>query len=727
MFLRLARFCYRRRRWVAAAWLVLLVVGFGVGGAVFGRLNAPGAARSAESVQGFQLLSEHATTGARVVAVVDRVPVSAPQARAAVTAAAADLRRMPEVASVTDAYSTPVPGLVARDGSASVIAVDLRRALPSDRFDRALDLVSARLHAIGPAVPSSRVLVGGDELLTREINGTVNNDLARGERVSLPLVLVALVIIFGGIIAAGIPLLGAVVAVAGTLLLLLGASYFTDISPNVISVVTVMGLALAIDYSLLIVSRFREERGSGFDLPVAVERTMATAGRTIAFSAMTVAVSLSGLFVFQDPLYRSLGAAGVGVVLVALAAALTLVPALLAMWGNRIKVPSEPPPAEGFFSRLTRWVQRRPLPVVVVVAAVLAAAAVPFLGATFRDSGPRLIPPSFETRQVSDILAARFAGRSADPITVVSRLPAADPRVSAYAQTLRSHPGVASVSVGTGMRGAISSIDVVPQGESQGPIAQRLVRELRTDRPYPTYVTGGVAYLVDFKASIAAGLPWALGLIMLTTLVLLFMMTGSLLVPIKALVMNVLSLGASFGALKLVFQDGYLSGLLHFQSSGFIESWVPVIVFVFAFGLSMDYEVFLLARIKELHDAGHSSNDAVALGLQRSGRIITSAALLVVIVFAGFASGQMLGIKEMGLALALAVFVDATLVRCLLVPATMSLLGEANWWAPALLRRLYARYGVSEGGSLGAVQPAGVVGVAGPGGSAGSGCVGRFG
>lgn len=698
MFIRLARFCYRRRRLVAAGWLVLLVLGFGLGSAVFGRLNDPGAPRSAESVRGFDLLDEHSTTGSRVLGIVDGVPVGSAPVRAAVIAAAADLRRLPDVAAVSDAYSTPpVPRLVARDGRASVIAVDLRRSLPADRFDRTIDRVAERLHALGPALPAARVIVGGDELLNREVNNTVSADLARGERVSLPLVLVAMVIIFGGVVAAGIPLVGAVVAVAGTLLLLLGASYLTDISPNVVSVVTVMGLALAIDYSLLIVSRFREERGAGADLPAAVERTMATAGRTIAFSGMTVAVSRSGLFVFQDSLYRSLGAAGVGVVLVALAAALTLVPALLAMWGNRIKVPAEPPPTEGFFSRVTRRLQRRPLTVVIVIAALLAVAAVPFLGATFRNANAHLLPRSFETRQVADTLATRFAGRSADPIVVVSRLPAADPRVVAYAESLRGHPGVASVAMGTVEQGSVSSIDVVPQGESQGPVAQQLVGELRGSRPFPTYVSGGVAYLVDFKASIGRGLPWALALITLATFVLLFLMTGSLLVPIKALLMNVLSLGASFGALKLVFQDGHLSGLLHFDSTGSIETWVPVIVFVFAFGLSMDYEVFLLSRIKEFHDAGYGSNDAVALGLQRSGRIITSAALLVVIVFAGFATGQMVGIKEMGLALALAVFVDATLVRCLLVPATMSLLGEANWWAPGPLRRLYARFGVSEG------------------------------
>ncbi|MEP6464293.1 MAG: MMPL family transporter [Frankiaceae bacterium] len=699
MFAALGRFCYRHRRLVAIAWLALLVAGLGIGSSVFGRLNDPGAARSTESVRGFNVLDDHATTGTRILAVVDRVSVDSPTVRTAVTRVAADLRAMPDVMAVQNTYQEPVPFFRARDGLASIVAVDLKRDLPQQRYDRALDSVSQRLHAVSREAPGAKVLVGGDALLFREINKSVQNDLTHGERLSLPVVLVAMVVIFGGLLAAAIPLLGAVVSIAGALLLLLGASYLIDVSPNVISIVTVLALGLAIDYSLLLVSRFREERAGGSDVAAAVERTCATAGRTIAFSALTVAVSLSGLFVFDDPLYRSMGAAGVGVVLVALAAGLTLIPALLSMWGRRIKVPTQPPPAEGFFSRLTRAVQRRPLPVVLGVALLLAAAALPFLGATFRNAGPGLLPRSFQTREVADTVATRFPGRSADPIVVVAELPASDPRVAAYAQLLRRHPAVAEASVSRDVTGPISAIDVVPVGDSQGAGAQRLVHSLRTDRPdFPTLVTGNAAYLVDFLRSVTIGLPWALALIMVATLVLLFLMTGSLLVPIKALIMNVLSLGASFGALKLIFQDGHLAGLLGFDSTGAIETWVPVIVFVFAFGLSMDYEVFLLARVKELYDAGVPNADAVALGLQRSGRIITSAALVLVVVFAGFSTGQMLGIKEMGLTLGLAVLVDATLVRCLLVPATMSLLGDANWWAPGPLRRLYGRFGVREGG-----------------------------
>src|SRR5918911_5167699 len=352
---------------------------------------------------------------------------------------------------------------------------------------------------------------------------------------------------------------------------------------------------------------------------------------------------------------------------------------------------------DGFFGRLARRVQGHPWAVALGVSALLIAAAIPFLSANFGSGDPRTMPRSVESREVSDTLAARFPGKQADPVQVVARVRAGDPRVQAYAARIKRMPGVAAVETEQGLRGNVSALDVIPTGTTQGPTAQALVRRLRADRPaYRTYVSGSAAFLADFKHQISSHAPYAALWIAAATFALLFLMTGSALVPIKALVMNTLSLGATFGALIWVFQEGHLSGLLGFDAFGAIELWVPVVVFVFAFGLSMDYEVFLLSRIKECYDECGDSDRAVANGLQRSGRIITSAALLVLIVFLGFAAGRSLGIKEMGLALAIAVAVDATLVRCLLVPATMTLLGDANWWAPAPLRRLYDRYGMHE-------------------------------
>jgi len=483
-------------------------------------------------------------------------------------------------------------------------------------------------------------------------------------------------------------------------------------------VITLFGLALAVDYSLLMVNRFREARAAGADVPAAVEYTGATAGRTVTFSALTVAAALSGLFAFGDPTFTSVAVGGIATVLVAMAAGVTLIPALLAAWGPKLTMAHRQEAEDGFFGRLARRVQRRPVLAAAGVSALLLAFALPFLHVNYGLGDPRTLPRGSEARQVALAREAGVQGQRADPVTVVATLPASDPRIAAYAATISRLPGAGAVSIERGLAGNVTAIDVVPAGTVQGAAARHLVQELRDHRPaFRTWVTGQEAFLTDFKATIVQRLPYALAIIALATFILLFLMTGSVLIPLKALVMNTLSLGATFGALVWIFQDGHLSSLLGFTAFGAIEAWIPVIVFAFAFGLSMDYEVFLLSRIKEAHDETGDTNTAVAAGLQRSGRIITSAAFLVIIVFLGFAAGQSMGIKEFGLALAIAVAVDATLVRCILVPATMTLLGEWNWWAPGPLRRLHQRLGLHETPA----HPAGLTGTASAGGGSRAG------
>jgi len=696
VFSSLGRFCYRRRRLVALAWLVLLVAGFLGGGRVFDRLVGSGAAASSESIRGFDVLAEASPYGGRILALVDGAPVDDPAVQAAVTDATSELADREGVGRVLTWYATQAPALRATDGRASLIAVDLAADLDGELADAAQTAVEERLRALGDTLPAGgSVRLGGEQLVFQEATEQVERDLRRGESVALPIVLVVMVVIFGGVVAAGIPFLAAIASVAGALLSLLGFSYLLDLDPSVVSVATVMGLGLSIDYALLMVSRYREERGAGLSPESAVERATATAGRTIFFSALTVATSLCGLFLYESAFFHAIGVAGVSVVLVALLAGVTLTPALIALFGRRIKVPTEPVPDDGFFARLARGVQRRPVLVTAGVAALLLATAAPFLGARYQNGGADLLPEGFEGRQVAEAVEQRFPGSGAEPVMVVARVAAE--RLTAYGATLADLPDVATVGAATQLGGGVSALDVVPLGRSQGEQARSLVAELRELRPdYPTYVTGEAAFLVDFRHEVVTRTPYALGFIALATFVLLFLMTGSVLVPIKALVMNTLSLGASFGALVLIFQEGFLAGLLGFTATGALETWIPVIVFVFAFGLSMDYEVFLLSRVKELYDAGYPNDRAVELGLQRSGRIITSAALLVFIVFTGFATGELIDIKQLGIALAIAVFVDATLVRCLLVPATMTLLGDRNWWAPGPLRRLHNRFGLRE-------------------------------
>ena len=580
MLVALGRFCHHRRRLVLLGWFVLLVLGLTVGGQVFGRLHSPGGASSVESVQAFNRLSDVATTGQRLLVVVDGPQVDAPSTRTAVVSAARAVRSLPDVAAVYDTYETPTPDLRSTDGKAGVVAVDVRHDLSDARANAVADKVRT---LVRQAIPSARVLVGGNSVARHEANHQVAADLEHGELVSLPIAAVVLVLIFGGLIAAGIPLAVALVSISGALLFLLGFTYLFDVDPNVVSVVTVMGLGLAIDYGLLMVSRYREEIRRGADAETALERMMATAGRAITFSALTVAASLCGLFAFDDPTYRSMGAGGVSVVLVAIAAALTLVPASLSgrrpRWlptrtrseDSLLTRMSSPAPDQGFFSAVTRRSQRRPVLVVVVLVVALATVAMPFLHAKFQNAALTSVPRQFESRQVSEILNSRFPGNHTDPIEVVGQVAASDPRVAAYAARLRAMPEVSSVDV-TAVAPTLNRVNVYPKDTSQTPQAQRLVKQLRADRPpYPSQVTGTLAFLVDFEHQIMHGLPWAAGLIAIATFVLLFLMTGSVMIPVKALVMNVLSLGASFGALVWVFQEGHLSSVLGFETPGAIE------------------------------------------------------------------------------------------------------------------------------------------------------------
>ncbi len=688
----LGRACHRHRRWVLALWVAVLAVGVLIGGRVFEGTVAGTSDGASEAARGSSVVAAADPSAGTVTAVVDGAQVDTPAVRDAVTAAASDLARLPGVLAVTDAYQGGPAAQTQRsaDGAASLLTVKLADTSTAKQQGA----VTQRLGAI--SAPGTRVTVGGDLVLQQEVKDQTQSDTKFGEIVTLPLTLIVMVLVFGGLAAASLPVIGAIASVGGALLAMFGFSQIMSIDTSVLPIATVLGLGLSIDYALLMVNRFREERGHGAALAAAVERTAATAGRTVAFSGLTVAVALSGLFVFTSPVFRAVAAAGVSVVVIAVAAALTLIPALLGFAGHRIKPPKKTEPDEGFFARTVRLVQRRAVPVALVCVTLLMAAGAPFLGAQMRNSGASVLPTSSAGRQVAETVAQRFPQIAPAPVTVVVQ--GSEQAAKTYADSVVAKlPGVTGVRAVQPVSADVSTVEVLVHGDPQGAQAKQVVGELRAERGgLSTYVTGGAASVVDFQHELWSRGPWALGLVAVGTLILLFLMTGSVVMPVKALLMNLLSLGCSLGALTLVFQHGWFSGLLGFTPTGGLETFIPVLVFAFAFGLSMDYEVFLLARIKELRDQGYGCKEAVQLGLQRSGRIITSAALLMVIVFAGFAAGQMLMVKQMGIALAVAVAVDATLVRCLLVPAAMSFFGEFNWWAPAPLRKLYARFGLRE-------------------------------
>lgn len=691
---RLARLVVRRRRAVILAWVALLFGSAVIGSSALSVLSTDfGAGTSTESGRVAHRLDELAETGGQLAIVADQIDVDDPQVRSDVAAGLARIAALDGVLDVADPWSTGLDALRATDGRAALVVVTLSGGL-SDDAETAL---AKEVEDLAHQLDAPEVLVGGNVLVSETFATASEADLLRGEAIALPIAIAVMVVLLGGAVAAGMPLLVALGGVITTLAVLVGATRFGDVSVFSVNVVNMLGIGLGIDYGLLIVNRFREERGHGLDVHDAVTATVASAGTTVLFSAVTVAVAMCGLFFFGVPLLTSFGIAGLAVVLLSMAAAVTLLPATLAAVGGRIKPSAPAPDAEGRFYRLTRWVQGRPVVVGGAVALILLVLGLPFLGARFENGDARTLPRSSEVRAAALTVADRFPARGTDPVTVLVDANRTEPSVMAWLDGISGSPGVLGASIRPGTPAGMTIVDVVPAGTSQGPEATALVERIRTSpAPFRAEVGGPAAELVDVKGRLIARLPLAGAVVALATLVLLFLMTGSLVVPVKAVLMNVLSLGASFGALAWIFQEGHLGGVLAFDSVGALDLWMPVLILIFAFGLSMDYEVFLLSRIKEIHDQTGDNDLAVAVGLQRSGRIITSAAALIVVVFAGFAAGEVLAIKQLGVGLAIAVIVDATLVRTLLVPATMKLLGELNWWAPAPLRRFHLRYGLHE-------------------------------
>ena len=742
MFVTLGRRLVRHPRRAIVVWALLSALGAGLallgtgGGTLFDRVTTgEPTVTGSESAEGRRILAEASTSGPTITLMVTDVDPADVALPAAVATVRASVAAVPGVASVVDPFALPdgisnpaAAPLLATSGTGFLVVAELDPALDDDARASAEDGVAAAFadarDVMTDAVGGARTLVGGAGLVVDAVTSQVKADLLTGEVVALPVALVIMVLVFGGFLAAAMPMLGAIASIGAGLGVLHGLTYALDVDSSVVNVVTLLSIGLSIDYGLLVVSRYREElalaraqeadggmrrrRGDGAT-QVALVRTMATAGRTVAFSAVTVAVSIAGLVVFEPAILRSIGLAGLAIVLVSVATALTLVPALLLLAGARLERPgiltrvprlerllartADVESDEGVFSRWAERVQRRPWWVLVGCVVLLGAMALPLSHLHLRSSGVDLLPRTDPQRVFVEQLAAEYPATAGPDIVVVVAAPLDD--AGALAPRIESLPHVAAVR-GPSALGAYAVLAVdTTDDDAGGPEAVAAVRELRElDLPHDVWVTGQAASQVDFVDALAARAPWAAGIVVVATLVLLFLMTGSLVVPLKALLTNGLSLAASTGVLVLAFQDGWLEGVLGFASTGGIETYVFALVLAFAFGLAMDYEVFLLARIKELVDAGLPSDEAVRLGLQRSGRIITSAAAIIVVVFAGFVVGDLLVIKQVGFALAFAVALDATLVRMLLVPATMTLLGRHNWWAPAPLRRLHARVGL---------------------------------
>jgi RND superfamily putative drug exporter len=552
------------------------------------------------------------------------------------------------------------------------------------------------------------VTVGGGVVAFNQVGDQVESDLRRAEMLAAPILLLFSLLVFRSLVAALLPLAVGMTTILITFSLLRVVNAAVPMSTFAINLITGLGLGLAIDYSLFMVSRFREELERGGDREEALRATVRTAGRTVLFSATTVAAALAALLVFPLRFLYSMGVGGVLVALTAAAVSLTVLPALLAALGPRVnaialrrwRVATSRDAAHvesGPWYRLSRAIMRRPAPIAAAAAVALVVVGLPFLRIQFTGVDASVLPPERSARVVDDALRTEFPPGPTAPVIVAVHAGAQErAAVEAYARRLSRLPGAASVTPPVPARG-LWRVDVVPRDAALSAQAKQLVRDIRAlDAPAPTQVGGATAAFLDQQSSLAASLPLALGILATTTLAILFLMTGSVVLPLKALLMNLLTLSAAFGLLVLIFQDGRLEGPLAYRAQGALEATQPVLLFCAAFGLSTDYGVFLLTRIKEARDAGAGERECVAIGLERTGRIVTYAALLFCIAIGAFATSEIVFIKEVGVGTALAVLIDAFVVRTLLVPSLMALLGRWNWWAPRPLARLHARLGLRE-------------------------------
>lgn len=712
------RFVTARPRLSLLAALVLTVLAVLAGSGVADRLGSGGwEDPDAESTYATKALErEFPDSQPNLLLLVDsgRASVDDPAVVAEATRLAERLSAEKGVVGVGSYWQTRSPALRAEDGHEAVIAA--RITGDEKTMGETLDRIAPSYRGTqGPL----EVRIGGIVAVRHEMQTIIQEDLTRAEIIALPVTLVLLVMVFGSAVAALLPLGIGIVAILGTNAVLAGLTEFTDVSVFAMNLTTALGLGLAIDYALFIVRRFREELSGGADPTAAIGTTLRTAGRTVLFSALTVAVSLAAMLVFPQYFLRSFAYAGIAVVLLAAAAALILLPAALILLGHRVdsldlrrlfrrgRAKDTDPGTEAgaAWGRAATLVMRRAPFFALGTTAVLVLLGLPFLGVKFGTADDRQLPSSAESHVVQQHIRDGFPGTPGGGLEVLAEGRATQAEYAAYKKRLAALPEVARVD-GPLVNGDSAYFTVQPEGEAVDDAAQRLVGDLRaTEAPFDTKVTGAAAVLVDSKDAIGDRLPLAAVFITVVTLLLVFLLTGSVLIPVQAVLLNALSLTAMFGAVVWVFQDGHLSGLLGFTSPGSIETTLPVLMFCVAFGLSMDYGVFLLSRIKEEYDRSGDHEGAVRLGLQRTGGLITAAAVILAVVMVAIGTSRVTNTKMLGLGIALAVLMDAMVVRSLLVPAVMRLTGRATWWAPAPLRRFHRRFGLSEGEPAPAPQP----------------------
>jgi RND superfamily putative drug exporter len=702
MFDALARLADGHPRRVGIAAILFFLLAGALGGSVAERLDPYGADDpETESVEAREALLDAGFRAPGAVLIVEGAPLGSPATRAKVSEIARELRQRPDVATVNGFYESGSPAFVSEDKRSTYLSVGLKPT--GDKQWQEAGAAIAEEYNERPGI-----VVGGPAVAQEQVNKQVEKDLQKAEMLAFPLLFLLSFLFFRSLVAAALPVMTGVLAIVGTFLIIRLLSEAGSISIFALNLTTGLGLGLSIDYSLFIVSRYREEIAKDGPGLAAMRRVMATAGRTVLFSSLTVAAALAALIVFPQRFLYSMGFGGALVTLLAALVSLTVLPAVLTLLGTRVNSLSPKflrrraeaetrPDEQGFWYRLSRFVMRRPAPIATLSALFLIVLGLPFLSIKFTAADPAILPEEASARQVYDSMQSEFPPFRDTPIwvSVDGGGPATPAKVRAQ---VRRVDGVSAALPPQRVTRELSVIQAVSASSFRSEASQSTVEALREiEAPGARVQVGGAtADFVDFQDSLVRHLPIAFAIIIVATLVILFMMTGSVVLPIKSLIMNILNLTAVFGLLVLIFQDGRFEGLFDYTGQGALEQTMPILLFALAFGLSTDYAVFLLSRIKEARDNGASDSESVAIGLERTGRIVTAAALMFAVAIGAFATSQIIFIKQNGIGTALAVLIDASIIRALLVPSLMELLGKWNWWAPAPLRRLHERWGISE-------------------------------
>ncbi len=694
MFEKLGSLIVTRKKFIFTLFIALILAAGAIGSSVFGKLDSGGYSDpKSDSAKVFEYLTdEFKVKDPAVVLVVEtKNGIISPEASASATRLESQIKLEPGVESTLSFWSSGgAPSLKSSDDNSAFLFIYSE----SIEWDEVQNLGKRMQEKYEGNYETLRVYASGTGVFAHAINTKIADDLKISEAISIPLTFIFLVFVFGSLVASAMPLLVGVSAILGSLLVMYLLTLFTGVSVFALNLITGLGLGLGIDYSLLMVNRFREELHAGKSVEDAVRKTVSTAGKTVFYSGLTIVITLASLMLFPLMFLKSFGYAGVTVVIMAVLGSLVALPALLAILGTRInkavvRKGAIAPKEDGRWAQTARFVMRRPVAVVTLSLILLTVLSAPIKDIVFTQVDSRVLPASNPAAAASQIISERFPGQEGNPIEIVVPNGAQiTNQIDQFTSEVAKVDGIVRIgqlqTYGNDVR-----VTAIHEMSPRTPDAERLINEIR-DLPSPTgTLIGGVAAdYADTQNGIARTMPWALLWIVIGVLLLLFVFTGSIILPIKAVILNILSLAATLGAITWIFVHGNLQWLVgEFTVTNAVDTGSIILVAVVAFGLSMDYELFLLSRIKEEHDAGKSNVESVAIGLQRSARIITAAAGLLAIVFASFMLSGVTSIKMLGFGVAFAIILDATLVRALLVPALMRLFGERNWWAPKSMKK----------------------------------------